>query len=443
MKTAKEVTPWEREETQKREKKMLELIEKEGVRVHTLSKEQREEFRTLVKHIPEQYEDLIGVDVISKTKELLYKKYGAFLENKEHILIGIDADVSSGEEFAGLEIKRGVELAVQEINDAGGVLNKPFEVVLKNHKIMPSIGIQNIKEFAQNPNLVALVGGKHSAVIAEEIDSIQKLQIPYLIPWAAASKIVENGYKENYIFRLSANDKIASEFIIKYATEHYKKPAIMVENSVWGRENLQAMKKYLQGVGREFNAEVTFNRGAKDFDEELNTIVNSGSESLILIADSREGSKIIQELGKQKNPLPVVSHWGILGGGFYNKNKKVLPKVDLTFFQTYSFSKNPTQISNNLLSAYKMRYKTDNIKIAYAVAQAYDITKLLAMAIEKAQSTEGEKVKEALENLKFYDGVIKKYQPAFTHERHDALNIEDFCMAKFNADGEIVSVEDK
>jgi len=443
IKIAKEVTPWERKETQTRETKLLEIIEKAGVKVHTLTKEQRQEFSKLVEHIPEQYESVIGVDVMSKTKELLYEKYGAFLQNKEHILIGINADVSMSGEVAGLEIKRGVELAVQEINEKGGVLGKPFEVILKNHKIMPSVGLQNVKEFAQNPNLVAIIGGKHSAVVTEEIDVIEKLPIPYLIPWAAASKVVDNGYKENYIFRISANDKIASEFIIKYAIEHYKKPAIMVENSVWGRENLKAMKKYLQGVGREFTKEVTFNRGVLDFNEELKAVLSSGAESLILVSDPIEGSEIVQELSKRENPIPVVSHWGIIGGDFYKKNKKVLSKLDLTFFQTFSFSKNPTQISNNLLTAYKKRYKSENTKIDYAVAQAYDITKLLAMAIEKAGTTEAQKVKEALENLDSFNGVIKRYNPPFTNKRHDALTIEDFYMAKFNADGQIIPVEEK
>ena len=438
IKVAKEVTPWERKETQQREEKLLETIKKSGVRVHTLTKEQRKEFSKIVEHISEQYEPIIGVDVMSKTKELLYQKYGAFLDHKEHILIGINADASMGADVAGLEIKRGVELAVQEINENGGVLGKPLEVILKNHKIMPSIGVQNIEEFALNPNLVAIVGGKHSAVITEEIDTIQQLQIPYLIPWSAASTVVDNGYKDNYIFRVSANDKLASEFIIKYAIQHYKKPAIMVENSVWGRENLKAMKKYLQGVGKEFNAEITFNRGVMDFNKAFKTVRDSGAESIVLIANSLEGSKIVQELSKQKKPLPIISHWGILGGDFYKENKKALAKIDLTFFQTFSFSKNPRQISNNLLSAYKKRYKVENITIGYAVAQAYDITKLLAMAIQKAGSIKGAKVKEALENLESYEGVVKKYQPPFTYKSHDALNIDDFYMAKFNEDGQII-----
>jgi len=443
IKIGKEITPWERIETQKREEKLLKVIEKEGVRVHTLTKEQREEFSKLVRHIPEQYEPIIGSNVISKTKELLYKKYGASLQNKEHILIGINADVSMGGKLAGLEIKRGVELAAREINEAGGVLSKPLEVILKDNKTLPSVGLHNIEEFAKNPNLAAIVGGKHSAVVTVELETVNQLQIPYLIPWAAASKVLDNGLKDNYVFRVSANDKIASEFIMDYTMKHYKKPAIMVENSVWGREDLKFMKKYLKELGIEFSVEIIFNKGVVNFEKELKSILDSGSESLVLVANAIEGTKIIQELAKQKKPIPVVSHWGILGSNFYKENKKVLTKIDLSVFQTFSFSKNPTQLSQKVINTYKKRYATHNAKIDFAVAQAYDITKLLAMAIEKAKSTEAKKVKKALENLDSYDGLIKRYEPAFTDKRHDALNINDFYMAKFNKDGQLVRVEEK
>ncbi|MBU0720925.1 DctP family TRAP transporter solute-binding subunit [bacterium] len=436
--TAKEVTPWERKETQKREKKLLGIISKSGVKIHTLNKEQRQEFGRLLKHIPEQYEHIIGVDVISKTKELLYKKYGANLEHKDHILIGINADASIGGELAGLEIKRGVELAVAQINEKGGVLGKPLEVIFKNHKLMPTKGIQNIQEFAQNPNLAAIIGGKHSAVIAEEIATIQGLRIPYLVPWAAAEKVVNNGYEENYIFRISANDALASEYIAGFALEHYKQPAIIVENSVWGRENLNTMKKYLQKQALGFTAEIVYNRGQTSFDQELAAILNSGAESVILIADPIEGSRIVQALSRQKTVLPIVSHWGIVGGDFFQENKKILPAIDLRFFQTFSFSKNPTKASRDLEKLYRSRYKTQKIEIDFAVAQAYDLTNILALAITKAGSIEHVKVKKALENLPPYRGIVKSYTPAFTQKRHDALNVDDFYMAKFHSDGTIV-----
>lgn len=444
IETAKETTPWERQETQKREKKLLEVIKKAGVRIHLLSEEQRREFAKLTKHIPEKFEEIIGTNIISKTKELLYEKYGAFLQNKEHILIGIDADMSLDGKVAGLAIKRGVELAVSEINANGGLLGKPIEVIAKDHRTVSSKGVQNIKEFSNNVNLIAIIGGIHSAVIANEIDIIQKSKVPYIIPWATATQVVENGYKENYIFRVSADDKSVSKFILTYTMKTYKNPAILVENSIWGRSNIKLMSEHLAKSGIKAAAEIIYNRGQNSFESEFSKILASGADSIIMVANSLEGTKILQELSRREKLLPVISHWGIIGGNFFEENKKILAKVKLHFFQTFSFNNKPE--SKKLSNYYMEKYKNEsiqNIKAPAGVAQAYDAVHLLALAVQKAGSFNGTKVKKALENLPPYQGLVKKYSPAFSSEKHNALDENDYYMAKFNSNGLIVPVNEK
>ena len=430
IESAREVTPWEREETRKRETEFLKTIENAGVRIHTLAPKQRLAFSKLVAHIPEQFEPIIGVDVLSKTKELLYEKYGAFLNHEDHLLLGIDIDASMGGKLAALEIKRGVELAVSEINAQGGILSKPLVAVLKDHKIMPARGVRNIKEFASNPNLVAIIGGQHSAVVSEEIKSIQELKIPYVIPWAVAATLVENGYDENYIFRLSANDADASKFIAESARAENKKIAIMVENSLWGRENLVSMKKYLSTKAKSISHEVIYNRGQENFKSEIDALMASGAEVIILVADSFEGSKILQEVAKREEKITFISHWGIVAGDFFEENKKALQEIDLKFFQTFSFSKSKTQESQVLLQKYKERYRRAPL-VDHAVAQAYDATHVLALAIQKANSSEGVKVKAALEGGLVYDGALKRYNPVFKANNHEALSKEDYYMLEY------------
>ncbi len=444
MDTAKEVTPRERQETQRREKILLEVIKKAGVHIHRLSEKQRREFAKLTEHIPKKFEDTIGANIISKTQELLYKKYGASLDNKEGILIGIDADMSVGGEVAGLAIKRGVELAVNEINANGGLLGKSIEVIVKDHRAVASKGVQNIKELNSNVNLIAIIGGMHGAVIADEIEIIQKFKIPYIIPWAAAAQLVENGYKENYIFRVSANDRSASKFIVDYTTKSYKNPVILVENSMWGRSNLELMSKRLAKSGLKAATEIIYNRGQSSFESEISKIIASDADSIIMVANSLEGTKIVHELSKRKKLLPVISHWGIIGGNFFKENKKILARVKLRFFQTCSCKNNLAY--KNLLHYYMKEYKKDSIediKAPAGVAQAYDAVHLLALAIQKAGSLNRIKIKKALENLPPYQGVIKNYSPAFSTATHEALDENDYYMAKFSSDGLIVPANDK
>lgn len=443
VETAKEVTPWEREETQKREEKLIETIEDSGLAIHRLSEANRLKFAEKTAHISREYEEVIGADIISKTQELLLKKYGPDPKEKAQIVIGIDADLSMDGRTAGLAIKRGVDLAVDEINAKGGVLGKKLVVLAKNHRAVSSIGVQNIQEFARREDLVAIIGGLHGAVIADEIETIQENKIPYLIPWAATAEIIENGHKENYLFRVSANDRYASVYITDFALKHYKHPAVIVENSIWGRKNLERMTKHLREKGVYCAASIVFNRGQTSFQKELAQIRSSGADSIIMVANSNEASLIVQEDVKQSSVLPVIAHWGVMGGAFFQENEKIVKNMDFYFLQTFSFSQKNTPHSRQVARDYLKRYDkrdTNEIKAAPGVAQAHDLVHLLVLAIEKAQSTDRIKVKEALENLPSYEGVIKEYSRPFTPDRHDALGKESFHMARVDSKGKIIAV---
>lgn len=74
-------------------------------------------------------------------------------------------------------------------------------------------------------------------------------------------------------------------------------------------------------------------------------------------------------------------------------------------------------------------------------AHAYDLTHILALAIQRAATTERAAVRRALEEVKNYSGLIKDYRQPFSATRHEALAPEDVFMARYDEDGAIVRVE--
>ena len=71
-------------------------------------------------------------------------------------------------------------------------------------------------------------------------------------------------------------------------------------------------------------------------------------------------------------------------------------------------------------------------------AHAYDAVWLLALAIQKAGTTDRPKVRDALEQLGPYKGLIRTYQPAFTPSRHEALELSDYRLTTFTPEGVLV-----
>ena len=441
IKAAKEVTPIERKNTQGREQQLLAEIKKSGINIHSLTEEQREQFANLTAYIPRRFEEVIGADIISKTEELLYSKYQSHLLQNDHFVIGLNADLSGK---AGLAIKRGVHLAIQELNNKGGLLGRTVHLIARDHKTIPSTGISNMEFFIEHPNVIAVIGGKHSAVVAEEMKLVNKSQIPYLIPWAASKKITQTDEQRSSLFRISANDLLASQYIAESALKKCNHPAIVVENTIWGRGNLESMQSYIASKSVAVSYEITFNRGQNSYLPELTSLIASQADCVILVANAHEGNIIIPELFNLKKELPIISHWGILRGDFARRNKNILGELDLTFFQTFLFKESNRPQAKDLENKYREEYGlAENAEIysQHAVAQAYDLVQLLASAAQKANSSNRADIIAALEAAISYEGVIKDYKPAFTNERHDGLGLSDFRMARFNIDGQIVPVQ--
>lgn len=436
--TALEVTTWERKETQKREKIFLETIKESGVKIHTLSKDEKTKFREATKHISKQYEDVIGSHIISKTEELLFNKY----KTDDVIAIGVDAGLSIGK-GSGLAIKRGVELAVDEINAKGGLLGKKVVVIAKDHRTVSTQGIKNIKEFSNNSHIKAIIGGKHSSIIDSQMKYIQKAKKPYISPWASAAKIVDNGYKDNYIFRVSANNSYAVKLLLSETLKNHKKPLIIVENSIWGRGALSLLKNIASQKGINQLNSIIVNRGESDISNLISIIKREGIDSIIMVLNSTESTNIVNGIVKNKIKIPIISHWGIIGNEFYKMNKKYLKDIDLKFIQTFSFEKKLNKRAEKLRSLYIEKYGKNSIEKIIAptgLAQSYDAMNLLAIAIQNANSFDGSKIKEQLENINLYNGAVKVYKKPFSYSDHEALEEKDFFFAKYNKEGIIIPI---
>lgn len=429
-----EITKWERKETQIREKEFLETIKNEGVKIHYLTKEEKEAFREKTKYIVKMYERVIGSNIISKTEEILNKKYA----NKDNIYFGLDVNLSIGNKDSGLSLKRGVELAIDEINSNGGLLGKKINLLTKDNEAITTKALKNFKEFSKNDNVKVVIGGKRSSIISKELEDIQKSKKPYFSPWASADKIVNNGYEENYVFRVSTNNKFIINRLLKESLKDDKKPLIVVENSIWGRGALELIKQ----ENKEFES-IIINQGQTNFDNLISKIKQHKTKSILMVLNTLEASNILKTLYENQIKISISSHWGILGGKFYEQNKEYLSNIDLKFIQSFSFIKNKSKKAEEFALRYIKKYgekSTYDIVSPSSVAQAYDSTMIIAQAIKDANSFEGEKIKNALENLKEYNGLIKKYIKPFSKTDHEALQRKDFFFAKYDQKGRVIPI---
>ncbi len=361
------------------------------------------------------------------------------------VQIGLDLEIGDVSSTSDEAIRLGVEQAIDEINRAGGVLKgRPLEMVIRDNRSVPARGVANLREFAEMPDLVAVMTGKFSPVALEQVRVLPETRIILLDPWAAADGIINNGQSPNWAFRLSLSDHMAVAAVLRQAQrDGVHSLGVLLPNIAWGRSNHEALKSLAPKYGVTLSSVDWYNWGGDaSLMQNYPAMRQAGGQAIYLVANEREGAFFIRELAKlpAAERLPVISHWGITGGDFPKMCGDALDKVDLRVVQTYAFSRARNEQARRLGNAAQRRFSVDHpdsIPSPVGLAHAYDLVHLLARAINQAGTTDRVAIRAALEKLPAYEGVVKRYGQPFTPQRHEALGESDLFFARYGAGGRL------
>lgn len=356
------------------------------------------------------------------------------------VVIGFDGEFGYQGSTSAEGISAGIKIAMTEINQAGGVLGgRPLTLVEKANHSVPARSIANIKQFAQMPDLVGVFCGRFSPTVLEALPTLIALKIPLLDPWGAADGIVDNNSKPNYAFRLSLRDSWAMPVMLEYAlTKKAAKVGLLLLNTSWGRGNLDVAEKYVtQHSQQVIVGKHWFNWDDKSYLDRYKNLLAQGAQAIILVSNANEAAILIKEVATLpvEQRLPIISHWGVSGGQLPEMSGEALNDVDFSVIQTYSFIGATDPIALNVIAAAKKIFNVESerqLPSPTGIAHAYDLTRILALAINQAGSTNREKIQAALEQILSYQGLIKNYQPPFTVSQHEALTPDLLFMAAYD-----------
>jgi branched-chain amino acid transport system substrate-binding protein len=360
---------------------------------------------------------------------------------QDTVKLGLVAAMSGQSAKSGEAIVRGLSIAVDEINAKGGVLGKKVELVVRDDESNPAKGVVAARELAQREKVAALFGGLDTPVSMAIVPFANQNKVPFMGVWAAGTPITRNGAAENYVFRVSAVDVLVDKALVDYAVKKYaaKKPGMILINNPWGESNEAGLKAALAAKNMPTAGIEKFQDADVDVVPQLTRLKEAGADVLFMVANVAPSSQVVKSLDRMGWDVPIVSHWGPAGGRFSELAGPSGAKVH--FIQTFSFSGKMSPKAEQVWSALKAKYpeiKTlADVTPAVGIANAYDAMHLTALAIAKAGSTEGPKIREAFEAIDKYDGLIKSYSKPFSADNHDALTSDDYLFTYFK-EGEIL-----
>ena len=366
-----------------------------------------------------------------------------FTQAKPPVVVALVAAMSGGSALSGEAIKRGLTVAIDEVNAKGGVLGgRKLELVIRDEEGNPSKGVTAARDVIEREKAVAVFGGLHSPVGLAMLPVFHELKVPYVGTWAAATNITRNGRTPNFMFRVSANDDIVDHFLAKHVIEALgkKKPGVILENTPWGASNQEGLTKWFSKMSVQPVGIEKFNWNDPDMTPQLLRLKNGGADALVMVANAPEGAQVVKGRAKLGWNVPTISHWGISGGRFAELTGELSESV--VFVQTYSFFGKQSEVGERVIAALKAKYGIkgpEDILAPVGTANAYDAMHLVALAIEKAGAADGAKIRDALESLGEHRGLIKTYKRPFTGEEHDALTENDYILVTWKG-GRIVPV---
>ena len=346
------------------------------------------------------------------------------LAQQNPIKIGVSGPFTGGSAAMGVSMRDGVKLATQEINKAGGVMGRQIVLVERDDEAKNELGVQIAQELINKERVVATVGFINTGVSLASQRFYQEAEIPVMNNVATGTLVTNQfkapEHKANYVFRNSANDSIQSAMIAEAVKKAgHTKPAIIADATNYGQLGRADLEKALAERGLKPVAIEKFNIGDTDMTAQALRARDAGADVVLTYAIGPELAQTVNAIVKLGWKVPVMGSWTLSMASFIdsagaNGEGVMMPQ---TFIQTPSTPKR-----KSFIEAYQATYKVDRIPSPVSAAQGYDSMLLLAAAINQAKSTDGRKIKDALENLQTkIEGVVTNYDKPFSPTDHEAI----------------------
>lgn len=359
-------------------------------------------------------------------------------ESGDTIKVGANFELTGNVANYGNATIEGLQLAIDEANEAGGINGKKIELVSVDDKSEAAESINAATKLISDDDVKVIVGPATTGLVLAETQTATDAKVPIIAPCATSPEAtVENGKVKPYVFRSCFIDPQQGEVMATFAAKELKaKTAVIyVDNSSDYSKNLaKVFKEKFEAAGGKVVMEEAFLQKDQDFKATLTKLKTANADVMFVPAYYEEVGKIV----KQAREMGINS--AILGTDGWDDTKVVdiagADALNNTFFSTH-YSEKDAEVQG-FIEAYKKKFnRAPNV----FAALGYDAGKMLVDALKRAGSGDTEKIREALEatkDLKVGTGTIsmdKNHNPIKTAVILEMKNGEKELKAKIAPEG--------
>jgi branched-chain amino acid transport system substrate-binding protein len=300
----------------------------------------------------------------------------------------------------GVATRKGVLLAIEEINAKGGVLGRPLAYLVEDIQSKQGESATAVKKLVSRDKVVAVIGANASANSLEAAPICQNAKIPMMAISSTNPRVTEVG---DYIFRICFIDPFQGAVLAKFAatTLKAKRVALLTAvNSPYSVGLSAVLRQDFTARGGEIVAEQKYNEGEKDFRAQLTALRPLKPDVIAVTGFYAEAALICRQARSLGIDAPFIGGDGWEAPQLIEIGGKA---VEGTYYSTYFSAENDAPEVRAFVKKFSARW---NNEIPEAVsALGYDAVYLIAAAMTKAGTTEGPKLRDAIAATKNFPGV--------------------------------------
>jgi branched-chain amino acid transport system substrate-binding protein len=318
------------------------------------------------------------------------------------IPVGEYASLTGNEAAFGRSSHRGTELAIEELNQAGGVLGKKLKLITEDTQSKDGESSTVVSKLISRDKVVAVLGEVASSRSLEAGTICQESKVPMISPSSTNPDVTKKG---DYIFRVCFLDSFQGDVLARFCmnTLKAKKVAIMSDvKTAYSVGLAEYFRKSFTQHGGEVVNEQKYSGGDKDFTAQLTAVKNAGAEAIFVPGYYTEAGLIIRQARQLGIQLPIFGGDGWEAPELIQIAKEAAEGV---YYSTHFSPEVPSPEVQKFVKEYKAKY--NEVPDAMA-ALGYDSALVLADAIKRAGSTDSTKIRDAIAATKDFPGATGK-----------------------------------
>lgn len=329
--------------------------------------------------------------------------YGA----SKTINLGAIQPISGVVSAYGIQTRDAINMAVDEINAKGGVLGKQIKMIVEDDEASPDKSMNALKKLVAKDKIVGFVGALTSKCSLAITKYAQAKKVIMISPSSTNDTVTDAG---DYIFRACYKDSFQGQVVAQfsYETLKAKKAAILYDiTNDYSKGLTTNFSDKFKSLGGQIVASESYSAGDKDFNAQLTKIKAAQPEVLLIPDYYNTVSLIAKQVRAQGINIPMVG-----ADGWDEVTNNAGDEILNCYYSNHYHPEANDPDVKNFVKKFGEKYKDASGKPIVPNALAalgYDATYILAEAINKAGSTDPEKIKAAMmeTNRKFVTGNIK------------------------------------